>query len=120
LRAGLPAEVGTAEIRNRNRQVRDYVKAHGRLPADLVELEGQPRVAAEALLAAADCQLVTVERAGDAKAVLRWHRRLVKISTSLACDRNGRVGSVSGPVTESIWGAKYGCGAGCGQVTMTA
>jgi hypothetical protein len=71
LRAVLPSGVMAAEIRNRTRQVRGYLAAQGVLPEDLPDLEAPPKNAGGALLAAADKQLVTVERVGDDGAVLR-------------------------------------------------
>ncbi|MFI7454291.1 zinc ribbon domain-containing protein [Nonomuraea sp. NPDC049714] len=81
--------VSAALIRNRTRQVRAYLDEHGLSPADLtdltdltgqagrlrrvdvVEVEGPPVVAAQVLLAAADRQLVTLERVGPSGARLR-------------------------------------------------
>lgn len=63
LRAALPAGVSTAQIRNRTRQVRAHLTAHGSLPIDVTGLEEVPVVAAQVLLAAADKQLVTLTRA---------------------------------------------------------
>jgi hypothetical protein len=71
LRAALPDGVTSAEIRNRTRQVRDHVREHGVLPGDLTEMEDPARVAAQALLAAADKQLVILDRGSDTTAVLR-------------------------------------------------
>ncbi|MCW2887366.1 MAG: hypothetical protein QOE54_5202 [Streptosporangiaceae bacterium] len=82
LRAALPDGVMAAEIRNRTRQVRDHLKAHGRLPKDLPDLEEPPRNAPQVLLAAADKQLVTIDRAGDGSAVLRVQLPLVESPAS--------------------------------------
>ncbi|WP_327586714.1 zinc ribbon domain-containing protein [Nonomuraea sp. NBC_00507] len=72
LRTVLLGGVGPAEIRNRTRQIRAYRDAHhGRLPADLTELEGPPACAAQIVLAAADRQLATLERTGEYSARLR-------------------------------------------------
>jgi hypothetical protein len=72
LRERLPQGVGNAEIRNRTRQLRAYTTDHGgRLPACLTELEAAPRVGGVVLLAAADKQLVTIQRTGPDTAVLR-------------------------------------------------
>ncbi|MDP4507894.1 transposase [Nonomuraea turcica] len=72
LRAVLPDGVGTAEIRNRTRQIRAYRDAHdGMLPADLTQLEEPPACAAQIVLAAADRQLATLERTGEHGARLR-------------------------------------------------
>ena len=68
-----PAGVAGAEIRNRTRQLRAFKTDHdGRLPACLTDLE-QPPVAtsAQVLLAAADKQLVTIDRSSPETAVLR-------------------------------------------------
>ncbi|MBM0238350.1 transposase [Micromonospora sp. ATA32] len=62
LRARLPEGTDNATIRNRTRQIAGYVDVRGRLPADLCELEGQPAVARQVSLAAADRQQVVVER----------------------------------------------------------
>jgi hypothetical protein len=68
----LPQGVGNAEIRNRTRQLRAYTTDHGgRLPAGLTELEAAPQVGGVVLLAAADKQLVTIQRTGPDTAVLR-------------------------------------------------
>lgn len=48
-------------VRNRTRNIAAFVKEHGRLPADITELETAPRAAAQVLLAAADKQFVTLE-----------------------------------------------------------
>jgi len=71
LRAVLPAGVTGAEVRNRTRQVHGHLRVHGVLPVDLVEVEGPPPEAPEVLLAAADRQLVTLDRVSDTQAVLR-------------------------------------------------
>jgi hypothetical protein len=72
LRGRLPQGVGNAEIRNRTRQLRAFKADHyGRLPAGLTELEVAPRIGGVVLLAAADKQLVTIQRTGRDTAVLR-------------------------------------------------
>ncbi|MEV6154842.1 zinc ribbon domain-containing protein [Nonomuraea sp. NPDC052129] len=78
LRALLPDGVTAADIRNRTRQTRAYLDEHHTFPADLTELEEPPNVAAQVVLAAADRQLVTVERAGDDGARLRVRLPLVE------------------------------------------
>ncbi|MFI7147638.1 hypothetical protein ACIBO2_22195 [Nonomuraea sp. NPDC050022] len=65
LGALLPDGVTAADIRSRTRQVRAYRDAHEVFPADLTELEEPPNVAAQVVLAAADRQLLTLERVGD-------------------------------------------------------
>jgi hypothetical protein len=72
LRGQLPQGVRIAEIRNRTRQIHAFRTDHdGRPPACLTELEAAPRIPALVVLAAADKQLVTIERSGPATAVLR-------------------------------------------------
>ncbi|MEV1239065.1 hypothetical protein [Nonomuraea sp. NPDC049750] len=71
LRAVLPGGVSAAEVRNRTRQVRAYLDAHAVFPADLTELEEPPKVAAQVVLAAADRQLLTLQRTGERDARLR-------------------------------------------------
>ena len=51
-------------IRARTRQITAFERKHGRLPADVFELEPAPRVARTLLLAACDGQQATIER-GD-------------------------------------------------------
>jgi hypothetical protein len=51
-------------IKGRTRQIARFVKAEGRLPADVFELEGRPRVARMLLLAACDGQQATLARDG--------------------------------------------------------
>lgn len=71
LRQRLPQGSSNAEVRNRTRQVRAWQADHaGRLPACLTELEAAPRTPGVVLLAAADKQLVTIERVGPDGAVL--------------------------------------------------
>jgi Putative transposase DNA-binding domain len=78
LRGRLPQGVDNAEIRNRTRQIRAYTTDHGgRLPACLTELEGAPRTGRMVLLAAADKQLVTIQRTGPETAALRIKLPLV-------------------------------------------
>ena len=72
LRGRLPQGVDNAEIRNRTRQIRAYTTNHGgRLPVCLTELEAAPRIGSMVLLAAADKQLVTIQRTGPDTAALR-------------------------------------------------
>jgi hypothetical protein len=71
LRALLPAHVSGAEIRNRTRQIRQFVAEHGQLPAGLCVLEGPPQMAPVVLLAAMDRQQVTLQRVDEASARLR-------------------------------------------------
>ncbi|MEQ4722849.1 zinc ribbon domain-containing protein [Nonomuraea sp. B19D2] len=82
LRAALPDGVTVAEIRNRTRQIRAYLDEHGALPADLTDLEQPPTVAAQIVLAAADRQLVTLERTGDHSGRLRVRLPLVAAPAS--------------------------------------
>ncbi|MGE5131932.1 MAG: zinc ribbon domain-containing protein [Gemmatimonadota bacterium] len=62
----LPSSV----IRSRTRQVAAFERKHGRLPADLFELEPVARMARMLLLAACDGQQATVERSGDGRRAL--------------------------------------------------
>jgi hypothetical protein len=79
LRGRLPHGVDDAEIRNRTRQIRAYTTDHGgRLPACLTELEAAPRTGGMVLLAAADKQLVTIQRTGPDTAVLRVKLPLIE------------------------------------------
>jgi hypothetical protein len=55
---GLPGSV----IKGRTRQILRFLKAEGRLPGDVFELEGEPRVAKTLLLAACDAQQATLTR----------------------------------------------------------
>ncbi|MFU8855149.1 hypothetical protein ACNAW0_29935 [Micromonospora sp. SL1-18] len=57
---GLPSSV----IKGRTRQAVTFLNANGRLPVDVFELEGAPRVPRMLLLAACDRQQATIER-GD-------------------------------------------------------
>ncbi|MEV1240450.1 transposase [Nonomuraea sp. NPDC049750] len=82
LRALLPDGVTAADIRNRTRQVRAYHDEYGAFPADLIELEEPPDVAAQVVLAAADRQLVTLERSGSRSARLRVRLPLVEFPAS--------------------------------------
>jgi Putative transposase DNA-binding domain len=71
VRQHLPQGSSSAEVRNRTRQVRAWQADHaGRLPACLTQLEAAPRIRGVVLLAAADRQLVTIERVGSDGAVL--------------------------------------------------
>ncbi|WP_327104553.1 zinc ribbon domain-containing protein [Nonomuraea glycinis] len=109
--------VSSALIRNRTRQLRAYLDDHALSPADLtrqdgqadqvrrvdvVEVEGPPMVAAQVLLAAADRQLITLERIGASDARLRvqlplcarpairrdwaWHVLLVPLPAQIPAD----------------------------------
>ena len=82
LRALLPDGVSTADIRNRTRQIRAYRDQHGVFPADLTELEEPPNVAAQIVLAAADRQLLTLQRTGSRSARLRVRLPLVESPAS--------------------------------------
>ncbi|MEU9188401.1 zinc ribbon domain-containing protein [Streptomyces sp. NPDC048484] len=64
----LPSSV----IKSRTRQAAAFERKHGRLPADVFELEPEPRVARMLLLSACDGQQATIERAGQpGRALLR-------------------------------------------------
>ncbi|MEV0158421.1 zinc ribbon domain-containing protein, partial [Micromonospora sp. NPDC050686] len=66
---GLPSSV----IKSRTRQAATFAKAKGRLPVDVFELEGSPRIPRMLLLAACDRQQATIERSDTdpARALLR-------------------------------------------------
>ncbi|MET7333852.1 zinc ribbon domain-containing protein [Nonomuraea sp. NPDC005650] len=86
LRTALPDGVSAAAIRHRTRQIRAYRDEHGGvLPGDLTELEEPPDVAAQIVLAAADRQLVTLERTDQRNAHLRVRLPLVEAP---ACRRD--------------------------------
>ncbi len=57
-------------IRARTRQITAFCRERGRLPADVFELEPDPRVPALLLLSACDKQQATIERADDGRRVL--------------------------------------------------
>ncbi|MFD1536174.1 zinc ribbon domain-containing protein [Nonomuraea guangzhouensis] len=78
LRALLPDGVTAAEVRNRSRQIAAYRDQHDAFPAHLTELEEPPNVAAQIVLAAADRQLLTLQRTGDDGARLRVRLPLVE------------------------------------------
>ncbi|WP_433518260.1 zinc ribbon domain-containing protein [Nonomuraea sp. CA-143628] len=82
LRALLPDGVTAADIRNRTRQVRAYLDEHGVFPADLTEVEEPPNVAAQTVLAAADRQLLTLQRTNGRGAHLRVRLPLVESPAS--------------------------------------
>ncbi|WP_345637676.1 zinc ribbon domain-containing protein [Rugosimonospora acidiphila] len=65
LRRSLPDGVDSATIRNRTRQITAWVTRCDRLPVDMCELEAAPGVARQVSLAAADRQLVRVQRVDD-------------------------------------------------------
>ncbi|MFG2028628.1 zinc ribbon domain-containing protein [Streptomyces sp. NPDC048825] len=59
-------------ITSRTRQIAAFRKKHGRLPADVFELESEPRIARMLLLSACDGQQATIERADEpGRALLR-------------------------------------------------
>ncbi|MBT2229578.1 zinc ribbon domain-containing protein [Nonomuraea sp. NEAU-A123] len=82
LRKVLPDGVTAADVRNRTRQIRAYLDEHAVLPADLIELEEPPNVAAQVVLAAADRQLLTLQRIGHRSARLRVRLPLVESPAS--------------------------------------
>jgi uncharacterized membrane protein len=83
LRQRLPWGSSSAEVRSRTRQVHAWQADHaGRLPACLTELEAAPRPPEVLLLAAADKQLVTIERGGPNGAILHLQLPLTKRPTS--------------------------------------
>ncbi|KPI00914.1 transposase IS605 OrfB [Actinobacteria bacterium OV450] len=73
VRAAVPAgrHLSSSVIKGHTRQLAAFLKANGRLPADVFELEGVPR-AARMLLSACDGQQACIERAGGPdRALLR-------------------------------------------------
>ncbi|GAA1645062.1 transposase [Actinoplanes couchii] len=70
LRRHLPAGTDNSTIRNRTRQIASFAARHGRLPDGFTELENPPAIPAQVLLAAADRQLVRVERIDEVRARL--------------------------------------------------
>jgi hypothetical protein len=83
LRERLPPGSSSAEVRNRTRQVRAWqADRAGWLPTCLTELEAVPRTRGVVLLAAADKQLVTIERVGRDGVVLRLQLPLTERPTS--------------------------------------
>ncbi|MFI7633760.1 zinc ribbon domain-containing protein [Nonomuraea sp. NPDC049400] len=82
LRAVLPDGATPAQIRNRTRQIAAYRDEHHTFPADLTDLEQPPTVAAQIVLAAADRQLVTLQRTGDRRACVRVRLPLVACPAS--------------------------------------
>jgi hypothetical protein len=102
LRATLPAGVGTAQIRNRTRQIREVAARDGMLPTGLTGAEDPPKSAFQTVLAAADKQLVTVERVAEHDMVLHvqlplcerpasrrdwaWHALPVRVPPTVPAD----------------------------------
>ncbi|MFE9204476.1 zinc ribbon domain-containing protein [Micromonospora sp. NPDC007230] len=64
VRASIPGGeyLPSSVIKGRTRQAATFVKATGRLPVDVFELEGVPRIGRMLLLAACDRQQATIER----------------------------------------------------------
>jgi len=73
LERALPEGATRAEVRNRSRQVAAFLSAQGHLPQGLEELEEQPLVFPQLLLAACDRQAVTLTRSTGSFATLRVH-----------------------------------------------
>ncbi|MEQ4724576.1 zinc ribbon domain-containing protein [Nonomuraea sp. B19D2] len=82
LRAVLPDGVTAAQVRNRTRQIAAYLDEHEAFPADLTDVEQPPDVAAQIVLAAADRQLVALQRTGDHGTRLRVRLPLVESPAS--------------------------------------
>ena len=61
----LPPGTTKVEVRNRTRQVLAFVAVNHRLPTGLVEMEGPPKLGRVLNLAAADKQLVILQRQGQ-------------------------------------------------------
>ncbi|MFG3688284.1 hypothetical protein [Micromonospora sp. NPDC047740] len=64
VRASIPGgqHLPSSVIKGRTRQAVTFAKANGRLPVDVFELEGVPRIGRMLLLAACDRQQATIER----------------------------------------------------------
>ncbi|NGO45024.1 zinc ribbon domain-containing protein [Streptomyces ureilyticus] len=59
-------------ISSRTRQIATFARKHGRMPADVFEIEAKPRIARMLLLSACDGQQATIERADEPdRALLR-------------------------------------------------
>ncbi|MGW7517607.1 hypothetical protein ACWGJ2_18650 [Streptomyces sp. NPDC054796] len=75
VRAAIPGgeHLPSSVIRSRTRQITDFKRKNGRLPADVFELEPAPRAARMLLLAACDGQQASIERSGTepARVLLR-------------------------------------------------
>ncbi|MEU5727042.1 hypothetical protein ABZ783_35240, partial [Micromonospora sp. NPDC047738] len=75
VRASIPGgeHLPSSVIKSRTRQAATFVKVNGRLPVDVFELEGVPRIPRMLLLAACDRQQATIERCDTdpASALLR-------------------------------------------------
>ncbi|MFE9206570.1 zinc ribbon domain-containing protein [Micromonospora sp. NPDC007230] len=75
VRASIPGgqQLPPSTIKSRTLQAVTFLRANGRLPVDVFELEGVPRVARMLLLAACDRQQATIERSDTdpRKALLR-------------------------------------------------
>ncbi|SCF18654.1 hypothetical protein GA0074695_4134 [Micromonospora viridifaciens] len=75
VRTAIPGgeSLASSVIKGRTRQVATFLAANGRLPVDVFELEGAPRVPRMLLLAACDRQQATIERseADPGRALLR-------------------------------------------------
>jgi hypothetical protein len=72
VRAAIPdgKHLPSGVIRGRTRQIAAFGRGHGRLPADVFELEPDPRVPALLLLSACDKQQATMQRADGGRRVL--------------------------------------------------
>lgn len=77
--AAVPDGTDKATVRNRTRQLADHLTKHSRLPSGVCELEPDPKPGRTLLLAAADRQLVTVERPTPRMMVL--HVKLPTVPT---------------------------------------
>ncbi|MFG2983296.1 transposase [Streptomyces sp. NPDC048258] len=74
VRAAVPGgqHLPSSVIKARTRQITAFLRKHGRMPADLFEVESVPRVARMLLLSTCDRQQATIERAdGPGRVLLR-------------------------------------------------
>lgn len=68
--AAVPAGTDKTTVRNRTRQIMAYLTEHGRLPGSICDLEPDLNTGQTLLLAAADTQLVRVQRPNPRQLVL--------------------------------------------------
>jgi transposase len=63
--SALPLDTTKVEVRNRTRQIQNFITENQRLPLSFIDLEPEVKVAKELILAAADKQLVLLRREGQ-------------------------------------------------------